>query len=293
MNTWNKAACAAGIVLASLTTGLVLSSCSTPVKNETEVSAFGFTLKTKTETNGTSTNEVTGTMAPGKCLKITYRGADGGVTGTDTITVPGSSQIPAGSTSQSFEIVDCPPPAQQVPPQEHAFSPQQGAPIAKVPKPLNPITEIFGGPITIDTVDGGPYLNAIYRFKVRNAGATAWDEILPILLGGPGTPVPSNVEVLSFTQTIPETLGARMVVADTSVLTEFRLDWNNSWGYADLASSTNVLQYSVPNGWNVVETFINGSDILPFGQQNVGETTRRTQGETASDTVIGKVLYYP
>jgi hypothetical protein len=105
--------------------------------------------------------------------------------------------------------------------------------------------------------------------------------------------VPGNVEVISFTQTIPETLGARMLVADTSVLTEFRLDWNNAWGYADLASGTNVLQYSVPNGWNVVETFINGVDILPFGQQNVGVTTRRTQGETNSATLTGKVQYYP
>jgi hypothetical protein len=293
MNSWNKAACAAGIVLASLTTGLILTSCTTPVSNDTEISGFGITIKTKTETNGSSTNEVSGNLPPGKCLKITYRGADGAVTGTETVTVPGSSQIPAGSTSQSFETVDCPPPAQQVPPQEHAFSPQQGAPIVKVPKPLNPITEIFGGPITIDTVDGGAYLNAVYRFKVRNAGATAWDEILPILLGGPGTPVPGNVEVISFTQTIPETLGARMLVADTSVLTEFRLDWNNAWGYADLASGTNVLQYSVPNGWNVVETFINGVDILPFGQQNVGVTTRRTQGETNSATLTGKVQYYP
>jgi hypothetical protein len=144
-----------------------------------------------------------------------------------------------------------------------------------------------------DTVDGGLFKNAVYKFRVTNAGASAWDEILPILIGGPGTPVPSNVEVISFTQTLPETLGARMIVADTNAFTEFRLDWNGVYGYANLATGTNLVRYNAGNNWRVLETFISAIDILPFGQQNSGTTSRRTVGEIASDVVTGTVTYYP
>jgi len=66
--------------LALIAGGLAFTACKTPVKNDTELSGFGFTLKTKTDVNGDKTNEITGSLPPGKCIKITYRGADGGVT---------------------------------------------------------------------------------------------------------------------------------------------------------------------------------------------------------------------
>jgi hypothetical protein len=101
------------------------------------------------------------------------------------------------------------------------------------------------------------------------------------------------VEVISFTQTIPDRLGARMIAADTAPFAEFRLDWNGTHGYADLASGTDVVQYAAPNGWSVVETFVSALDVLPFGQQNVATTTRRTVTENASSRITGKILYHP
>jgi len=274
MNVWGRVALVAGMVLVA--GGLGFTACTAPVKNDTELSGFGLTLRTKTEANGAATNEITGTLPAGMCLKITYRGADGGVTGTDTPTVPGSSQIPPGSVSQSFEIVDCDTPPHTPPRLVLGGTPGTSRAL---------VTDIFGGPIVLDTVDGGPLKNAVYRFRVKNAGDSAWDEVLPILTGGPGTPVPPKVNVISFSQTIPETLGARLIAADTASFTEFRLDWNGTYGYADLASGTNVIQYDAPNGWNVVETFISAMDIFPFGQENVGTTTRKTAGEQASAAV--------
>lgn len=279
MNVLKRVASVAWVAPFLLFGGVAFNACQTPVKNDTEISGFGITLKTSTDVNGDAVNTLEGTIPGGWCVKITYRGPDGGVTGSDVVDVPGSSQIPSGSTCQVLEFIECP----------DAHLAASGS--ARF-RSNSIVTEIFGGPIVVDTVDGGLFKNAVYRFRVRNA-ASAWNEILPILIGGPGTPVPGNVEVISFTQIVPDTLGARMLVADTHPFTEFRLDLNGTFGYADLASSTNVLQYGAPNNWSVVETFLSAIDFLPFGQENVVTTTRQTQGEVGSHSLTGKVLYYP
>jgi len=47
-------------------------------------------------------------LPPGKCLKITFYGADGSVLRTTLIPVFGSCQVPRGTSRQLLEIVDCP-----------------------------------------------------------------------------------------------------------------------------------------------------------------------------------------
>jgi hypothetical protein len=295
MRSWQKIALAAGVVLAAVGAGALTVACKTPIRIDAEMSGFGVEVKTTLQIDGTARNDFLGQLPAGKCLKITYRGREGEVTGTDTVSVPGSSQIPAGSTTQSFEVVDCRPPEEggsgEAPLQ--AMSPATRLTALPGIEPQPTVVFVFGSPIVLDTVDGGIYRNAVYGFRVENAGSSAWDEILPVLVGGPGTPIPPGVEVISFTQTIPDRLGARMIAADTAPFAEFRLDWNGTHGYADLASGTNVVQYAAPNGWSVVETFVSALDVLPFGQQNVATTTRRTVTENASSRITGKILYHP
>lgn len=295
MRSWQKVACAAGVVLAAAGAGILTAACKTPIRVDAELSGFGIEVRTRVEADGTARNDIVGHLPAGKCLKITYRGPRGEVTGTDTLSIPGSSQIPSGSTTQSFEPVDCRPPEDDGHGQAPLQVPSLATRLAGIPglEPQPTGAFVFGSPIVLDTVDGGIFGNAVYAFRVENAGSSTWDEILPILVGGPGTPIPPGVEVISFTQTIPDTFGARMIAADTAPFAEFRLDWNGTHGYADLASRTNVVQYAAPNGWSVVEAFVSALDVLPFGHQNVATTRRRSVTENASSHITGKVLYHP
>lgn len=287
MNAWQKAACAAGIVVAGVTAGVAITACTTPVRSKLSLETAGFRLTSEVDINGTMTLHISGPLPPGKCLKLTGRSSNGEEKGAGVIHVPGSWTVPPGSTFVDIETVNCgrsQPTSSTKASDVAAQSPQLGT---------GDYTDIFGVPLVFDYADGGLLKNVAYHFRVRNAGSSAWDEIFPILVRGPGAPVPPEVEVLSFTQTLPTPFGARVLAADTDVFTEFRLDWNGRVGYADLAQGINTLQYAAPNHWNVVEAFIGALDIQPFGVENRAVTTRRTQLESQAESAAAAILYIP
>jgi hypothetical protein len=266
--------------LLAIVSSLIIWACTAPVRVTTSVTAFGTTLSCTVDSQGNATNAFTGALPPGQCLKIEYRDSDGELLKTDVVHVPGSSKIPAGAVSESFNTVQCPNDDGNV----HSTASGLGA-HQVLPAPM--WIDICGWPIVPDVNDGGVFKNAIYHFRVKaQAGVDPFSRIEPILRGGPGTPVPADVIVDSFTQMIPELFGARMIVADTASFEQFRLDWNGQQGYADLATGTNVLQYELPNQWRVIESIIDVQDIqaLP-GEINHGVTVRKTVSDAAPDTV--------
>ena len=94
-----------------------------------------------------------------------------------------------------------------------------------------------------------------------DAQKDGWNLLSPILLAGPGTPVPTNVEIVSFVRVEREKLGARIVAADLGHFTGFTLDWNGQFGYADLAAGHGVQSFAIGSGWEVCEAFIPLADF--------------------------------
>jgi hypothetical protein len=251
--------------------GAIIAACSSPSTTDFDVTWLGMHAKITINSAGHPELQVAGSLPQGKCLKVEYRGADGASLGTDTMHIPGSSQVPSGSVSQSFSIVDCPPPS---------GSPSSGGAGAHTGRPVvaDAWVDISGFPVLPNLVDGGIYKNAMYHFRVKSMpGVDPFSQIEPILLGGPGTVVPPDVEVVSFTQFIPDALGGRLLVGDTDAFDEFRLDWNGQHGYADLATGTNAVQHTVGSQWHVVESVIPLQDFhVLVGETNHGLTHRKT-----------------
>jgi hypothetical protein len=211
-------------------------------------------------------------LPPGKCLQITFRGPDGAVTGTATCGVPGTFQVPPGSTSGGSEVKDCDP--------QDGGSGAHGALLARAPISTH-VRRISGWPLTFDESGATTYGNAFWEFLVTvDPGQDPWQVIEPILLGGPGTPVPPNVEVVYYSTMVGEAAGVRLKSADDAPFLEYRLDWNGQTGYADLAPGTNVQMSAASNGWNVAETLIPWADIdEDVGATNRAHSQRRVQGD--------------
>lgn len=105
----------------------------------------------------------------------------------------------------------------------------------------------------------------------ERAGRSAeelWGVVKPVVLGGPGTQVASNVEVDSFVTMTPVSGGARLSAADTGHFTRFRLRWNGHDDYATLVDMTNVALTQWDNGWEVASTFIPFNDFDLSGALN-------------------------
>src|SRR5262245_3795358 len=108
MKAWQKAACIGAAALAALATVFAVASCTTPVSGEIKAEWNGFKLSAKVESNGSITCNISGPNIDGKCVEVTGRAADGSVTASATVPIPGSWTLPAGTTSQDMKIVDCP-----------------------------------------------------------------------------------------------------------------------------------------------------------------------------------------
>lgn len=237
--------------------------------------------------------KATGNLPPGKCLKFNFEDKDGNPTGSTTTGVPSEIRVPPNTHHGSVEVVDCEQAAAMgsgwpVTPTRVGGPPSPGgsnhsAPLhASAGRSLKPHTvDIYGFPVTINNTDGGLYKNAVYHVRVTaDVGVDPFSLVHPILIGGPGTQVPPNVKVISFTQVIPETQGARLITAATQPFELFELNWNGQQQYANLATATNAFQYSPGNGWHVVESFIPMSDIntSPLAV-NTGTATRKTAAD--------------
>ena len=285
MRLWERLACSFTVALSLIGSGAMLSGCA-GTSIISKISKDGVTIEVKNNPDGSGSGKITAPgIPPGKCIKIAFLNARKEPIGAITTNVPGEFPIPAGTTDFTLETVDCPP--------APGAGPVGATPGARSHQLVSQTVEISGAPLVFDEADGGMFKNAVYHFRVTSPNGSAWNDVLPLLLGGPGTPVPSNVEVLYFSQTIPDPLGARLRVADTQAFTKFRLDWNGTYGYADLASGTNVIQYGAGNNWSVVETFIPGHDINGLGQWNELIATSRTQGASTDTVVSASVQVLP
>ncbi|HVS12225.1 MAG TPA: hypothetical protein VMS76_20355 [Planctomycetota bacterium] len=234
--------------------GVTACKASGSASGEGEVGPYRFRFKVNS--NG-GTYDAEG--PDDRCLEVEWRDSKGNSLGKTTISLPSSGQVPPGSASWDAQEVDCP-------------EPEQGNGDPGVDRVRS--FEVFGSPVIPDVVDGGPSKNATYRFLVNaKADVDAFALVEPILRAGPGAVVPSGVEVLSFTQMIPENGGARLVAADSEPFQSFQMDWNGQVAYATLGS--NSVTSSV-GSWTTVEVRIPATAFNGISVANHGEIQRST-----------------
>ncbi len=247
-----------------------------------------FELEVTSDPNGNKTvNAKSPELPPGKCLKMTFVGADGNPTGSATTDVPGSARVPANTTDIKCEIVDCDQSQTSsvgwfggAPRRDGTGSPHGSS----SPTKKRDVIDVFGCPIEPNLVDGGIYKNAAYHFRVSvDPGVDPFSIVEPILRDGPGSPVPPNVRVVSFSQAIPEPTGVWLITAATNAFEVYELSWNGLPYYGNLSTATNAVQVRLANGWHVVKSFISMNDAhtQPLGV-NTGTVTRKTIVESSA-----------
>lgn len=261
-----RALLAVGLLAGGL---LALWACSAPVKVGVKVSALGFAVDVGVDSGGNPVANVTGSLDPGKCMRITFSDSTGAEIGSVTIPVPGSCQIPAGAVRQSFEIVNCPPPPDPAAPTGSGAI-AWGRAIA-VPG----WREIFSFPIA---PQGGVSNGVVCHARVWcSAGQSASDLLRPVLAAGPGSPVPPTVDVQFFADTIPGPSGATLRCAAQEPILALRFDWNGTTGFGDLGGGVNSAPQTLANGWFAVESWIGDNQTNSgLGQWNGGTITIRT-----------------
>jgi hypothetical protein len=222
-----------------------------------------------------STRKVKITNSTGEPMDVGFRDANGNPVGGTTTGVPsgGSVDVPAGATEVVVTTPATPPSGgtgghmAEIGDGNGAFAAQQvGAHQRAVPAQLRTY-RIRVAPLVADEDGSARLANVSFDCNVLapvagwDAQQEGWALISPILLAGPGTPVPSNVEIVSFVCAQREKLGMRIVAADVGHFTAFTLDWNGQFGYADLAAGHGVQSFATGNGWEVCEAFIPLADF--------------------------------
>lgn len=284
MNSVRRIGGLAVLALGAAATGMTVPTCGSGTETcSFEVSGYGMEVRTKP--NGSKELVLGRLLPPGYCVRVTLLDGNGKTLEATTVQPPAIVEFPLGTTGVQTEIVPCEPLGGAAP----------SGPVATIGGAAitEPARDVIGMPVELDWSGSSPFKNAAYHFRVRNAGSSALDEVLPILLGGPGTPVPTHVEVVYFCQTLPDGFGARLRWADTASFAEFRLDWNGTVGYAELASAHNLISYAAGNGWKVLEVAIPATDFLPIGESNQAMTTSRTMPEATARTALGRVRILP
>lgn len=260
----------AGLVatVLSVTSGLFLVGCgSTGVAASGQVRGIKFEIVVNDQ--GEKVAQLSGSLPPGICLKVTFIGGDGKVISTATTGVPGYLPVPAGTVGHAYELVDC--------------RTLTGAPVA-MGHQVAPFLwhELMYVPVEPDFDVFNPFSNTMAAVRMKlPAGVEATDSLLALIEAGPGTPIGVDFEVDCFNQMVPGGNGARLLVSDNEPIVDFDLAWNGVEGYATLDSG-NVTQYSAGNGWSVVQTKIPLADFA-FGQPawNGGTTTVLSAGAQA------------
>src|SRR4051812_25949509 len=137
-------------------------------------------------------------LNPGDCVEITGLDSSGHSTGFKTVVaVPATVIAPEVNTGAVTKKVPCP---QTETSGIHGTTPFHVGHLNDV------VSRVWGFPTTAGN-STGPFDNAWYDFKVlASGGAEPESQVIPILSGGPGTAVPSNVQLLSLTQ-VRETNG--------------------------------------------------------------------------------------
>lgn len=255
-NVW---AALPGLAVA-LAGGLTLAACtltgSVAVEGTTKLPGKNvgvFTFKAGVGPEGDTVYDVAASSKSALCLEITWSDSTGDVISTDTVALPASGKVPVGAVRWEARTVECP---------EKGEVTRGVAPPATDEGLRHRHYLVAGGPLTVEPGATDPLRHASYSFWVEardSAGAAAL--VAPIVAGGPGTPVSAAVEVLFYNTLVPTPGGALMVTAVREFIESYRLDWNGSVGYGDLASGHNALLVSLPNGWWAVQSIVQDSDF--------------------------------
>lgn len=284
MNSVKRIGGLAGLALGAAAAGLTVPTCGSG-KGTCKYEISGSSMEVRTKPNGSKELVLGRLLPPGYCVRVAFLDGNGKALEATTVQPPATVDFPLGTSDVQTEVVLCEPLEGAAP----------NGPVTAIGGPAltGPARDVIGMPVEFDWTGSSPFKNAAYHFRVRNAGASALDDVLPILLGGPGTPVPTHVEVVYFCQTLPDGFGARLRFADTASFAEFRLDWNGTMGYAELASGHNLISYAAGNGWKVLEVPIPAADFATIGEANLATTTSRTVPESVARTAHGSVRILP
>lgn len=265
---WRSTVRVLGVLVAAL---CVIWACSTPVKIGIKAKGLGIELEVAVDAAGNPITNATGALAPGKCLRITYTGADGASLGQAVISVPGSFPIPDGAVKQSFEIVDCPEPPALTGPGTLPLD-------ANRAHALPTWREVYTMPITLASSAGAFQRGVICHARVRCLPTQDPLQMLqPILLAGPGVAVPATIDVLFLAEVTPFMTDARVRVAARSPILDMNFEWNDTQNFADLASGTNAVSVTLPNGWHAVDVAVPAHAFRQhIGDWNGGQVKIRT-----------------
>ncbi len=273
LQVWRSTVRVLGALVAAL---CVIWACSTPTKVGVEAKWGDVSVGVTIDSAGNSVTTATGSLAPGKCLRVTYSDSTGNTLGSNVISVPGYSQVPAGAVRQEFEIVDCPePPALTWPSTLPSISHRAHA----LPK----WREVFSMPLTVASPSGTLQRGVLCHARVFCLPTQDPIQLLqPILSAGAGIAVPATVDVLFMAEITGGTTDAQLRVAARSPILDMSFDWNGVQGFGNLASGTNAVPSSLPNGWHVVDATIPGQTFHPnLGDWNGGQVRIRTLARPA------------
>ena len=240
-----------GLALAACTLGGtvdVIGEADLPGK---QVGIFRF--KAGVGPKGEKVYEVTADSKSKLCLEFTWSDSEGEVISTETVELPASGKVPTGAVRWEARTVECP--------EKGDVTGGVGPPVIGAGVRHRHYL-VAGGPLTVVPGVAGPLQHATYSFWVEardSAGAAAL--VAPIVAGGPGTPVSAAVEVLFYNTVVPTPGGALVITAVREYFDTYRLDWNDSVGYGDLASGHNANLVSLPNGWWAVQSVVQDADF--------------------------------
>lgn len=264
----------AGGLCAALVASLIVIACAGTSSFKVDVAVAGQEGHAEFK-HDSSGHKVKITNSSGEAMDVSFRDENGNQVGTTTTGVPSGSSVdvPAGATEVVVSTPATPPPpsggsgGMAEIGEDGAFAAQQvGAQQRATPQQLRTY-RIRVAPLVADEDGSARLANVSFDCNVLapvngwDAQVDGWKLVSPILLAGPGTPVPSNVEIVTFVRAQREKLGMRIVAADVGHFTAFTLDWNGQFGYADLAAGHGVQSFATGNGWEVCEAFIPLADF--------------------------------
>lgn len=295
----------AGGLCAALTASLVIIACAGTTSFRVGANIAGQEGSAEFS-HDSSTRKVRITNSTGEPMDVGFKDANGNPVGGTSHGVPsgGTVDVPAGATEVVVSTPATPPPptggtgGMADLGEDGAFATQQIGAQRAVAQQLRTY-RIRVAPLVVDEDGSDRFANVSFDCNVL-AAASGWDAqtdgwnlVSPILFAGPGTPVPANVDIVSFVRVQREKLGARIVAADLGRFTNFQLDWNGVYGYADLAAGHGVNAFAVANGWGVAEAFIPLADFDLPTNLNGGTLTIANTGDPQPQQVSTFVQFFP
>ena len=297
----------AGGLCAALTASLVIIACAGTTSFRVGANIAGQEGSAEFH-HDSSTRKVRITNGTGEAMDVSFRDANGNPVGSTShgVASGGSVDVPAGATEVVVSTPATPPPptggtgGHMAEIDEcGALAAQQTAAHQRVAAQQLRTYRLRVAPLVVDEDGNDRFGGVSFDCNVLapaigwDAQTDGWNLVSPILFAGPGTPVPTNVDVVSFVRVQREKLGARIVAADLGRFTNFQLDWNGVYAYADLASSHGVNAFSVGNGWGVCEAFIPLADFDLPTNLNGGTITMANTGDPQPQQVSTFVQFFP